>query len=184
MEKRYTQWITGDFDLSTAADRSSYRSVHGRIEAMQDGFKIGLAHPIFGVGPGGSRYARKQLRGHAVVDTHNAYAQIAADLGLVGLAIFLVVFITPFFSLWLIDRRWARGQGSPMNIVSLTARCLRDIFFISICYGMFAHNAYTFRWLFPLAWYGAFVAIISRYSAVESLQPESPSAPAKTPIAA
>lgn len=72
-------------------------SINERMQAMEDGLKLGLEHPVFGVGYGrGPLRAglREQHRNEAteythIAHTHNMYIELLAQTGLLGLGAFL-----------------------------------------------------------------------------------------------
>ena len=72
-------------------------SINERMQAMEDGLKLGLEHPVFGVGYGRGplRAAlREQHRNEAteythIAHTHNMYIELLAQTGLLGLGAFL-----------------------------------------------------------------------------------------------
>lgn len=72
-------------------------SINERMQAMEDGLKLGLEHPVLGVG-----YGRGQLRAGLreqhenaqteythIAHTHNMYVELFAQTGLLGLGAFL-----------------------------------------------------------------------------------------------
>ena len=72
-------------------------SINERMQAMEDGLKLGLEHPVLGVGYGrGPLRAglREQHRNEAteythIAHTHNMYIELFAQTGLLGLGTFL-----------------------------------------------------------------------------------------------
>ena len=82
--------------LSLARPQTDF-SINERMQAMQDGLKLGLEHPVLGVGYGrGSLRAglREQHRNAAteythIAHTHNMYIELFAQTGLLGFGAFL-----------------------------------------------------------------------------------------------
>ena len=82
--------------FSLASPQTDF-SINERIQAMQDGLKLGLERPFLGVGYGrGSLRAglREQHRKEAteythIAHTHNMYIELFAQTGLLGLGAFL-----------------------------------------------------------------------------------------------
>jgi O-antigen ligase len=64
-------------------------TAHGRIEGLEADFKVAMMRPVFGFGLGTSAEAKFHVLGHAQL-AHNLYLEVAQELGLVGLAIYLV----------------------------------------------------------------------------------------------
>jgi O-antigen ligase len=83
------------FDPSTVAVTPANFAVVERMAQLWAGWKMFLAHPLLGVGPGNYTAAYQEFtagpwfasRGHA----HNYYLQIAAEAGLLGLAAYLIL---------------------------------------------------------------------------------------------
>jgi putative inorganic carbon (HCO3(-)) transporter len=68
-------------------------SINDRVEAMDAGLRVGLEHPVLGVGYGRGRLREglKELNqevGH-IAHTHNLYVELFAETGLLGLGSFL-----------------------------------------------------------------------------------------------
>jgi putative inorganic carbon (HCO3(-)) transporter len=83
--------------LFTLARPQTDFSINERMQAMEDGLKLGFEHPVFGVGYGrGPLRAglREQHRNAAteyihIAHTHNMYIELFAQTGLLGLGAFL-----------------------------------------------------------------------------------------------
>jgi O-antigen ligase len=69
-------------------------SAEGRVTGVEDNFAVALRRPIFGYGLGTSREANANFGDNAFGDNdkpaHNLYAEVAEELGFVGLFIFLL----------------------------------------------------------------------------------------------
>jgi putative inorganic carbon (HCO3(-)) transporter len=76
-------------------------SINERMQAMEAGLKLGLEHPVLGVGYGRARLRegiREQNRNAAtefthIAHTHNMYVELFAQTGLLGLGTFLWLLI-------------------------------------------------------------------------------------------
>ncbi|HEV8700160.1 MAG TPA: O-antigen ligase family protein [Candidatus Polarisedimenticolia bacterium] len=86
-----------------------------RVRLWQAGMRMIEDRPVFGVGPGNfvaalPRYSPGELTGRQLV-AHNSYVSVAAEMGLVGLALFLMMYLLALreagFAL-----RWGRRSGS------------------------------------------------------------------------
>jgi O-antigen ligase len=72
------------------------KSINERMEAMNAGLKLGLDHPVLGVGYGRGRL-REGLRANygaasaiaGIAHTHNLYVELFAETGFLGLGAFL-----------------------------------------------------------------------------------------------
>jgi len=75
-------------------------SINERIEAMDAGLRVGVRHPVLGVGYGRGRLREglKELQpnvGH-IAHTHNMYVELFAETGLLGLGSFLWLLVHAF----------------------------------------------------------------------------------------
>lgn len=95
-----------------AKDKVAAANVDARLEAWGAAANLAGEHPLLGVGPGNFRYhfaeATKTPEGtQSVTVVHNAYLDVAAELGLIALALFLMYIVGVFLRL-----TSARRQGS------------------------------------------------------------------------
>jgi O-antigen ligase len=94
-----------------------------RINLWQVGFRMIVDHPIMGVGIGNyeralPRYARGEMRS-VQLRAHNAYVNVAAELGLVGLALFLLLHLQAIRSARAGIQRGERGDDPDLALVSI-----------------------------------------------------------------
>ena len=81
-------------------DRAAEVLDYGRAEAWGDAYEILSEHPVFGVGPGGFRDASRTARRERDLRwAHNGYLQIGAEIGVVGLFLYLTLFAWTFMRL-------------------------------------------------------------------------------------
>lgn len=69
--------------------------------------KVALANPLLGIGIG--CFPIVSIRG---LVTHNAYTQVAAEMGLLACAVFLMFLVTPFRGLRRVEREAGAGRGA------------------------------------------------------------------------
>jgi O-antigen ligase len=98
----------------TDADKDPTGSREQRRELMEEAWNVFLQHPLTGIGAGqfqnfGEPGAAKKWR-----VTHNAYLQVAAELGIFGLIFFLVIVWKGFSAAWWTRRhlKWIYGRHS------------------------------------------------------------------------
>jgi probable O-glycosylation ligase (exosortase A-associated) len=79
--------------IGTIADAGADRtgSSHERWRDLGAALEMIARDPLFGAGAGMHHLALNDLRGDTWLEVHNVYLEIAGDLGLPGLALFLVV---------------------------------------------------------------------------------------------
>jgi len=122
--------ITSDADYNQTAET-------GRLQIWNRGFGYMLSNPVFGVGPGNfqtaegtlSPFADRQQFGVGVRwnAAHNSFIQVGAELGLVGLALFVAMITAAFRGL---------PTSSPMT-PALAASIIGFVvgaFFLSLAY--------------------------------------------------
>ena len=144
------------------------KSAETRVEILTDAWTI-LKEQPFGVGVAAFQVVRKERFGR-VQDTHNLYLQVATNLGVHGLVVFLV-----FIALmWRALRRSGRllgaqaarltervadaGGGSPelvkhlsdVEFMRATAVAVELFLVIRLALGMFGMDLYEIYWWFSL----------------------------------
>ena len=82
--------------LSTLVRPQTDYSINDRLESMENGLKLGLAHPVLGRGYGRGRLRAGLKELHLettdtsrIAHTHNVYVELFAETGLLGLGAFL-----------------------------------------------------------------------------------------------
>jgi O-antigen ligase len=138
-----------------------------RVRLWKAGARMVADNPIRGVGPGNfvtalPRYGQagdmtKRLR------AHNSYVSVAAEMGLVGLALFLLIH---FLALKRIHRASVEAAKSANDQLSLQALTLKTCIVIIMIFGLSGHLEYLkYLWVF----FGLSIAITS----LPELQPRS-----------
>ncbi|HEV2665292.1 MAG TPA: O-antigen ligase family protein, partial [Blastocatellia bacterium] len=93
-------------------------SAQERRELMERAASIAISRPVVGVGMG--NFHIYSIREH---EAHNAYLEIAAELGVTGLIAYLIVIFAPLRSLRRIERQ-TRGMRSKSE---------REMYWLSVC---------------------------------------------------
>ncbi|HKT81068.1 MAG TPA: O-antigen ligase family protein [Vicinamibacterales bacterium] len=82
-------WMRMSTIVNPAQDRALYTgSREARSNVMREGIQAFLTHPITGVGAGQFKNYNPPERQERWLETHNAFIQVAAELGIVGLLAF------------------------------------------------------------------------------------------------
>lgn len=154
--------------LSTITDIKADRS--GSAAARwQDTFvalHLVARHPIIGGGVGQSTLALNKERGKRWTDVHNVYLEYAVDLGLPGLALFLLLLARCFWSTRLVQRETA-GRPASRELFCLAEGVHVSLMAFAVA-GMFHPVAYHFYFYYMA---GLAVAIRETWWALKGAQP-------------
>ena len=96
--------------FDTATKNSA--TAQGRIEGVKANLQVVLRRPLFGHGLGTSREANGNF-GATDQLAHNLYAEVAQELGFLGLGVFLVFLWSVGRDLWTHQRHWRVAPGAP-----------------------------------------------------------------------
>jgi hypothetical protein len=88
-------------------------SAQARLHDMIAATKVALANPLFGAGLGMNVLALNEVRGATWRQVHNVYLEHAADLGLPGLLLFLLLFAGCVASVGRVQRRLQATGAAP-----------------------------------------------------------------------
>ena len=88
-------------------------SAQARLQDMIAAAKWALANPLFGAGLGMNVLALNEARGATWRHVHNVYLEHAADLGLPGLLLFLLLFAGCMASVGLVQQRLQATGAAP-----------------------------------------------------------------------
>jgi O-antigen ligase len=167
LQSRYAMLLGSDpVDEVSRTEEIARASGRSRITGLIDGYTLATERPLTGYGPGTSMYARGQInpfpvgpRGPKYLQLHNLYGQVMAELGFVGLVIFLMLILAYYTGLLRAGVR-AGPEGDPdADRIRKIARTLGVLMAVMLFYGMFGHTLYRFHWMFVLALQGALVHI-------------------------
>jgi len=83
-----------------AGDRTE-TSVGVRIQMLKDGWTVFMRHPLAGAGTAGLWHETNLMRpGHGINHPHNSYLYVAANYGLIGMALYAWLFIITIRRAW------------------------------------------------------------------------------------
>jgi putative inorganic carbon (hco3(-)) transporter len=105
----FTERMASIFD----ADQDPTGSREARKTLLREGWQVFLAHPIAGVGPGQFQNFNTEGRVEPWRQTHNAPLQVAAEMGIVGLAVFLFLVWTAVMAGVHAKRAIRAARGGP-----------------------------------------------------------------------
>jgi O-antigen ligase len=111
-------------------------SAQARLSDMITAAKIALQHPFIGAGLGMNTLALNEARGRpAWKMVHDVYLQYAVDLGLLGLGLFLALYVS---SLLAARRATHAAHGPPGSEAHFLQECSRAVLFALIAFGVAA----------------------------------------------
>ncbi len=73
------------------AEEDPTGSREARKQLLREGYQAFLDHPVFGLGAGQFQNYQPENREEAWRETHNAVLQVAAELGIAGLIVFMLL---------------------------------------------------------------------------------------------
>lgn len=135
MQDRYLSAIgAGEKNASTAEARWSF---------LEDSLAVALRRPIFGHGLGTSREANANFGGHDQ-PAHNLYAEVAQELGFVGLAIFATLLISIFAGFAKCKRAYKKQEVSVF--LQRTVDCVQVILFMNFIFSFASYGLSSTEW--------------------------------------
>jgi O-antigen ligase/polysaccharide polymerase Wzy-like membrane protein len=131
-------------------------AIRGRTTVMLAAVHMFMDHPVLGVGPGQFKYhvleysSNPEIKFRQLETTrraHNLYLEMAADVGLVGLAAFLAIVVHLVRKLWHARRFWLHTETESADLA--TAFWLSLAAYLGT--GLFEHLSYERYYWFLLA---------------------------------
>lgn len=132
-------------------------AIRGRMTAMLAAFHVFLDHPVVGVGPGQYPPFYSQLYGNSAeakfrdmgrpMRAHSLYLELAAELGVVGLLLFVAIAGVLVRDLWRARREWHERDGDRADLA--TALWLSLITYLGM--GVVEHLAFPRYYWFLVA---------------------------------
>jgi O-antigen ligase len=112
-------------------------SIFTRIESMKEAIRLGLEHPLLGVGVDNFIYALGSVLPYRMI-VHNTFLQVFAELGIIAFALFMGIIVYNFILIRGLMRRCEReaAQLGRLLFIQLAA-VLASAFFIPVAYDYF-----------------------------------------------
>jgi O-antigen ligase len=126
------------------AGEKNLASAEGRVAGVEDNFRIALRKPLFGHGLGTSREANANF-GAGDMPAHNLYAEVAQELGLVGLILFLLFLKSIISRLAECKRAFNRATSSPFRarlLDTMQVLLIMNLVFSFASYGLSSYEWY------------------------------------------
>lgn len=168
LKHRYFGFISdkeAETQNETASDKIARDSALGRVEGLQDGWKLFLKRPVFGYGPGSSAIARNEINEVVAkrddpLELHSLYGQVLSETGFIGTFLFLLIIIIYLYQLNSI-KNIERIDLEDFIIINNYKLLLQNFILLLLFYGFFSHTLYRYYWLLLFACHGAFMDIIT-----------------------
>ena len=126
-------------------DTKNSATATGRIEGVSNSFQVALRKPIFGHGLGTSAEANWNFA-HSKHLAHNLYAEIAQELGFVGLFIFILYIIAIFKELKIEQRRWRHLAVLQPNFLQASWSALQVFFYMNLLFSLASYGLSLYQW--------------------------------------
>ena len=126
--------------MATISNPSKEGSALSRRNVLLRSIEVAIANPLLGVGMGNFHIVSiKELV------SHNAYTQVAADLGIPAMIVYVLFIITPFKQLRRIEREtFASRRGSKYYYLSVGLQASMVGYMVSSFFGAVAYQYYIY----------------------------------------
>lgn len=172
-------WRTSPLERLLHPTASDQKAANSRLKLWQAGLQMVRDHPLAGIGLGNFKFKVQKYAAHnANLDhiAHNAYLEIAAEMGLPALLLYLLI----LFSAWRDLDRAARLENLP-GWMKTSAEGLQAGL-LSFCVAQVFLSAQYTKMLWLVIALSACMPTLCRIALAESAEPEQP-APALRPAA-
>lgn len=153
-------------------DTAGGASAEGRLKGMVGEFKLGLTRPVVGHGLGTTSEAKFHKWGSTKA-SHNLYAELIIELGLIGFVIFLRFLYQIARRLSVVRSQFAALERSDQSYYSRLNKCLIAVFWMYAVYSLNYWGLSQYYWYLLGGLVIAFGRLVSQDSTVSD---ESPSA--------
>ena len=116
------------------SDTRNASTTEGRIRGMAREFELGMERPIVGHGLGTTPEAKYHRYGRSQA-SHNLYAQLIIEVGLIGMVLFLRFLWQIYRNLATLRRHFKARKGEDSFVYRLT-QALTTVFFMYAVYSM------------------------------------------------
>jgi putative inorganic carbon (HCO3(-)) transporter len=140
-------------------------SAQQRRELMERAASIAISRPIVGVGMGNFH-----IYSISEKEAHNAYLEIAAELGVMGLIAYLIVILAPLRSLRRIERQTRDMRSKSEREMYGLSVCIQAAFIAYIVCSFFA----SIQYLWYLYYTAAYAVALRQIYAAEKMEISSP----------
>jgi O-antigen ligase len=166
---RLSSDLTDRYESVVDSNTRNAATFAGRIEGVRQNFEVALRRPLFGHGLGTSREANSNFEG-TDMPAHNLYAEVAQELGFLGLGVFLTFLWVVARNLWKHQRLW--GLASAAGSIKRTGDALRLFMVMNLVFSVASYGLTGYEW-YLLAGLSDVVTRLARESGT-TLEPVPP----------
>ncbi len=128
-----------------SSDTKNAATSEGRIQGVKNSFQVALRNPIVGHGLGTSKEASWNF-GQSTHLAHNLYAEVAQELGFVGLFIFILYIMSIFKELKNAEIQWQPEEGQELNFIQFSYCALWVFFFMNLVFSLASYGLSSYEW--------------------------------------
>jgi O-antigen ligase len=118
-------------------------SVVGRITGIIDNFEVALRRPFFGHGLGTSREANGNF-GESDQPAHNLYAELATELGFIGMVIFIFLIVSIYSSFQECKRAYTHRHSE--TVLSRVVDAMQVWLLLNIVFSFASYGLTSYEW--------------------------------------
>ena len=126
------------------SDTQNAVTATGRLEGMKADFRVALHRPLFGHGLGTSAEANGNFGEYAKI-AHNLYAEIAQELGFIGLFLFLL-FIRSIVLNFIASYKKLRADAGQNRFLLQTTHAMTVWIFMNLIFSLASFGLSSYEW--------------------------------------
>ncbi len=128
-----------------SSDTKNAATSEGRIEGVKNSFKVAFRKPLVGHGLGTSQEASWNY-GHSRHLAHNLYAEVAQELGFIGLSIFLLYILAIYKEMNNAEIQWHPEEGEEVGFIQTSFYALWVFFFMNLVFSLASYGLSSYEW--------------------------------------
>jgi hypothetical protein len=148
----------------TSQDTKNAGTAAGRVTRTIESFKTAFHKPMVGHGLGTSREANYNYTGRDQ-PVHNLYVEVAQELGIIGLFIFLLYILSIIRELKKAGAKWNQSELLKPHFLQASWQALRVFVFMNLIFSLASYGLSGYEWyLIP-----GLIVVLSRIQVQEDL---------------
>lgn len=126
-------------------DTKNAATSEGRIAGIKNSFQVAFRKPLVGHGLGTSKEASWNY-GHSKHLAHNLYAEVAQELGFVGLFIFFLYILAIYKELRNAKIPWHPVETQQLDFIQVSYYALWVFFFMNLVFSLASYGLSSYEW--------------------------------------